>query len=176
MEWLGKSLGGMVSRGIGGKQRGLWQLTRRWPELVGVPLSMRSLPVRITDKGVLHVRVQGSSAAQELALLKASLLPALAEYGVTSLRTRVSTRAATTMPRTVAVAVEQKEGVSGEALRQAYRQKVVKERPPEGVGEAQGGSYNDPAGGEAPAPEAFAGRLDAAFRARQRQTPPGDTP
>ncbi len=92
MRPLSAALNEGLSQHLGHKQQPLLALTRAWGELVGPKLAMHTLPVKITPKGLLVVKVAGASLAHELAQMKSALLPKLVPYGVSQLRTRVSAK------------------------------------------------------------------------------------
>lgn len=92
MQPLFAALNEGLSQHLGHKQQPLLALTRAWGELVGPKLAMHTLPVKITPKGMLVVKVAGASLAHELAQMRSALLPKLVPFGVTQLRTRVSAK------------------------------------------------------------------------------------
>lgn len=61
-----------------------WAVMARWAEVVGEPLAARSEPDRY-DRGVIWVAVRGSEWAQELRLMKETILARLNEMACETL-------------------------------------------------------------------------------------------
>lgn len=75
-----RKIGGIVSRAVGRPEvvRGAraWAVMARWPEVVGEGLAARSEPDRF-EHGTVWVAVRGSEWAQELRLMKETILERL---------------------------------------------------------------------------------------------------